>query len=233
MNLKKSNFELVKRGFLKTLVLIPGWATDYRVFGNLDLQYNYLLPKQFSYSNFSQELSDALEKYQLNKVSLFGWSQGGFLAADFAQRNPQNIDELFLLSVRGHYEKEALLKVKENLERDVINCLSAFYANCFSSFDSQAAEWFKNNLLNVYLKEMKIEDLIQGLRFLSSAQIDPLLLEKIPKIRIFHGKLDRIAPFIEVEQLKQKINHADLVIFPRLGHNLFLNQEFAQKFPHE
>ncbi|MDD5595078.1 MAG: alpha/beta hydrolase, partial [Candidatus Omnitrophica bacterium] len=128
---------------------------------------------------------------------------------------------------------EALLEVKENLERDVINCLSEFYANCFSSFDTKASEWFRNNLQEAYIKEMKIEDLIQGLRFLSSAQINPLLLEKIPKIRIFHGKLDRIAPLIEVEQLKQKINHADLVIFPRLGHNLFLNQEFRQKFSHE
>lgn len=214
-------------------MLLPGWATDYRIFGNLELPYDYFIPEEISPDNFSRGLIEALEENSIQKVSLFGWSLGAFLAADFSLGHPVSIDELFLLGVRSHYEKQSLLKVKAGLERDKNACLSEFYANCFSSFDAPGREWFKNNLLGIYLKEMKIENLFQGLDYLAKARIDPDSLRCVPKIKFFHGKLDRIAPFIEAEQLKQKINQADFVEFPKLGHNLFLNTEFAQRFLHE
>lgn len=230
MSLKKSKFELVNRGFSKTLVLISGWATDYRVFENLDLEYNYLFAKQFSYTNFNQELLDVLEQNKIERVSFFGWSQGAFLATDFALKNPHKTDELFLLSVRKRYEKNSLRQVKENLEKNKVECLSKFYADCFSTFDNEGAGWFKKNLLNSYLKEMAIEDLIGGLDYLAFAEIKPELLGGFSKIKIFHGRLDRIAPFIEAQRIEEELRQATLIDFPKLGHNLFLNREFQERF---
>ena len=41
---RKSEFKLIDRGFKDTILLIPGWAADYRIFDSLDLEFNYLLP---------------------------------------------------------------------------------------------------------------------------------------------------------------------------------------------
>jgi len=227
---RKSKFKHIKRNYSKTLVFLPGWATDYRIFGNLELPYDYFIPEEISLDNFNRDLLRALEENNIQKVSLFGWSLGAFLAIDFFLEHPVHTDELFLLGVRSHYERQGLLKVRADLERDKTVCLSEFYANCFSSFDAMGREWFKGNLQDIYLKEMNIENLFQGLDYLASARIDADSLRNTPKIKFFHGKLDRIAPFIEAEQLRHKLNHAEFITFHKLGHNLFLNAEFAQRF---
>ena len=38
-----SEFEWRARGFGHTLLLVPGWATDPRIFAPLDLEFNYLV----------------------------------------------------------------------------------------------------------------------------------------------------------------------------------------------
>ena len=67
----KSKFKLIKRGFTNPLVLIPGWATDYRIFDSLDLNYDYILPVEFSPLDFEAALSSYLEKNSIHKISLF------------------------------------------------------------------------------------------------------------------------------------------------------------------
>jgi len=52
----KSEFRFFNRGFKDTLVLIPGWATDYRIFNSLDLSYNYLLTTKLYHFNFNYAL---------------------------------------------------------------------------------------------------------------------------------------------------------------------------------
>ena len=37
-------FKYIDRQKPETAVLVPGWATDYRIFDTLDLDYNYLMP---------------------------------------------------------------------------------------------------------------------------------------------------------------------------------------------
>jgi len=107
-----SKFKLLDRGFNDTLVLIPGWATDYRIFSALDLDYNYLMTDKFYPFNFNAELAGFLNKERIDKVSLFGWSLGGFLAGGFALKNPDRINELILISIRKKFERAALEEIK-------------------------------------------------------------------------------------------------------------------------
>ena len=86
--------KFINRGFKDNLVLIPGWATDWRIFDGLDLNYNYISLTEFSPSNFVGGLSQYLENNSIDKVSMFGWSMGAFLAADFTVRNQNKIKEL-------------------------------------------------------------------------------------------------------------------------------------------
>ena len=115
MKSRQSKFNFVDRGYKDNLILIPGWATDYRIFGTLDLKYNYLLPTEVYPFSFNNELIKFLKESFLNRISLFGWSLGGFLAQDFALNNPEMVDELILLGIRSKYEHKFLDEIESQL----------------------------------------------------------------------------------------------------------------------
>lgn len=227
---KKSEFKLFSRGFQENLVLIPGWATDYRIFNSLDLNYNYLVPTKISLSNFAKDLAQELDKYAYAKVSLFGWSLGGFLAKDFSLKYPDRVKELILLNIRKSFPKKLLEEIKLKLKKDKRAYLYKFYLECFSPLDKEGLSWFKKNLLKDYLDKMQIENLVESLNYLLSARIDPLSLAKIKRIRIFHGRDDAIAPFLEAKEIKSHLPDAKFSGFNNLGHILFLNPKFKERF---
>ena len=225
-----SVFKLLDRGFKDIIVLIPGWATDYKIFANLDLGYNYLLPINFSIPDFRRELLTFLNKKSIGRVSLFGWSLGGFLAQDFAKEFPDRVDELILLSIRKQFERRTLKEVEAGLRENKRAYLYKFYLECFSKDDREELVWFKKYLLMNYLKVMKLEDLIYGLHYLSKGQICPESLASLKKIRIFHGLEDKIAPFKEIVDIKSCLPQAKFICMPQTGHIPFLNRDFKDKF---
>ncbi len=227
-----SKFKLLDRGFKDTIVLIPGWATDYRIFSGLDLSYNYLLPVNFSLSNFKRDLPEFLNKKSIDRVSLFGWSLGGFMAAEFALENPRKIDELILLGIRKKFERAALKEAEAGLRKNKRGYLYKFYHQCFSEDERQELGWFKKHLLMRYLKEMKSEDLLYGLDYLSGSRIQPESLAALKKIRLIHGLQDKIAPFKEAAAIKSCLPQAELVCMPQAGHIPFLSRDFKDKFYH-
>ena len=226
----KSKFKVVDRGFKDVIVLAPGWAMDYRIFDSLDLNYNYLLPVDFSPAHFADNLSAFLDASSIGRVSLFGWSQGGFLASDFASANPGKINELILAGIRGRYDRAALEQIRFKLAKNKKAFLYKFYLDCFSAADDEGRRWFKSRLLKGYLDDMSFEQLIEGLDYLSGARIDAKALSGIKKIKIFHGSEDRIAPFEEALEIKSCLPQAKFIRVEGSGHLLFLNPDFKEIF---
>ena len=225
-------FKLIDRGFKGFLVLIPGWATDYRIFSTLDLDYNYLLPLNFDPFNFNSGLISFLKKESINKVSIFGWSLGGFLAQEFAKNNPDIIDELLLVSVRRKYELDTLKETREQILKNKKAFLYKFYLNFFSDKDKEGLSWFKKNLLIDYCRKMDLAELIGGFGYLKQARIRIDSLAGFKKLRIFHGEKDRIAPFKEVREIKNNLPSAVLINIPEAGHAPFLAKDFRDKYYH-
>ena len=122
----KSGFKFLDRGFEDTLVLIPGWATDYRIFDNLKLDYNYILNTNLYSSNFNHQLLGQLDERKFDKVSVFGFSLGGFLAAEFAARFPEKINELILVGIRKYYEPKILEDFKKEIKKNMRSWLYKF-----------------------------------------------------------------------------------------------------------
>lgn len=226
----RSKFRIVKRGFEKTIVLVPGWATDYQIFDTLDLRYNYVLPIDINFIDFKDALLEFLKTSSIERVSFFGWSQGGFLAADFASRNIEMIDELILVGVRKRYDKSALKEIGRKLRENKRVFLHKFYLNCFSRDDNTGRSWFKKRLLEKYLAGISLEDLVRGLDYLSSSEIKAEDLSGVKTIRIFHGREDRIAPLEEALEINASLKHAQLTILNKSGHLLFLSPDFMEKF---
>lgn len=226
----KSEFRYLKRGFKETLVLVPGWAVDEQIFNPLALDYNYLLATKLYPFNFNQVLLEQLEREKLSKVSIFGFSLGGFLACDFADKYPDKIAELILVSIRKKYESEALTNIQRQLQKNKQAYLYKFYISCFSRADLEGINWFKKYLLRQYIDNLKLNELSWGLDYLASHQIQAESLSGIKRIRIFHGLDDTIAPLDEALELKSKLMQAEFIYLKDLGHFPFLNQQFRIKF---
>lgn len=225
-----SGFKFLDRGFRETLVLIPGWATDWRIFGSLDLNYSYLLCLEVKPDNFSNDLAGWLDKSQIEKISLFGCSLGGFLAADFSKCHPERVNALFLSGIRRAYNSTELEDIAAKLKKDKRAWLYKFYLHCFSREDKQGLAWFKNNLLKKYLEEMKLNALLAWLDYLGCAKIIPQDLRKIKNIKIFQGEDDAIAPVQEARQIKKGLTQAELIYLSGLGHINFLTPIFKHRF---
>ena len=224
----KSGFNFRNRGFKHTLVLIPGWATDYRIFTGLKLDYNYLLATGLC--QFNQALLNQLDRLKIGKVSIFGFSLGGFLGAEFAANFPERITELILLGVRKRYQPKILQDIKYEIQKNSRTWLYKFYLNCFSRADTQGLSWFKKNLLKEYTDNLNLNELIWGLDYLSSHAITSGSLSKIEQIRIFHGSEDLIAPISEALKIKSDLPQAKFVCLAGAGHFSFLNPAFRERF---
>jgi len=232
MNCVKSKFEFIPRGFGDTAVLIPGWASDYRIFAALDLPYNYLLPIRINFSDFQKELLGALEKNCLQKAHLVGWSLGGFLALEFAGQNPSRVKGLALLSIAREFDSNLLKEIESKIKKNKRAYLYKFYQDCFAAEDKAGWCWFRKNLLRDYVDTMELEDLIAGLDYLAVARLKPGDASGIDKVRIFHGEKDRIMPFSDAATIKSEFRQADFTALSGTGHICFLNPLFKEKFCH-
>ncbi len=228
-----SKLKLINRGFKKNLVLIPGWATDYRIFNALELNYNYLLPIEYYPFDFEKELREFLNRESIDKVSLFGWSMGGFLASDFASNNPGRVDELILLNVQKKFSMGLLEDIKIKLKENKKAFLYKLYLNSFSEEDREGLIWFKKHLLINYIDELRLEDLLLGLDYLCGAQINPASLAGIKRIIIFHGQEDKVASLNEAQQIKSELPQAEFISLSGVGHIPFFSRQFKERFLRE
>ncbi len=171
-----------------------------------------------------------MEEASLDRVSLLGWSLGGFLAADFASQNPYRVNELNLVSIREKYDPERLKEIKINLGKNKKAFLYRFYLECFAKAEKEELSWFKKRLLKAYTEEFTLDLLNEGLDYLSSARIDQRTFGGIKKVRFFHGEEDIVAPAREGERVSASVENSQWVCFPKTGHMPFLNASFHERF---
>ena len=135
-----SAFEWRDRGFEETLLLVPGWATDHRVFARLALEYNYLVPVTLSPRDFTDALLNALRRERLARVAVLGWSLGGYLALDFARAHPEKVTDVVAAGMKPSYEKDAVEAIKARLRRNKTAYLRRFYEACFAPAGPRAVD---------------------------------------------------------------------------------------------
>jgi pimeloyl-ACP methyl ester carboxylesterase len=208
------------------MALIPGWAADYRIFDTLDLKFNYLLPLDFSPFSFESHIRNELKYKGIDKIFLLGWSLGGFVAAEFAAKYPDMIEELVLISIRKRYREEEIAEAKRLLKKNKKGYLYKFYARCFSRESSLS--WFKQHLFKRYCEEFSLKYLIDTLDYLGGARINSEELNRVSKIKIIHADADRIAPLNEAREVQANLSNSQLVVVNDSGHALFSETELSK-----
>ncbi len=224
--MQNPSFKYLDRGQKKTILLIPGWATDCRIFDSLNLKFNYLLPLDFFPLTFENSVLNTLEEKGIEKISLLGWSLGGFLAAEFASKHPKLVEELVLVSIRKKYKKEDIEEIGELLKKSKKGYLYKFYGQCFSKKTSLS--WFKKNLLKSYCERFDLEYLLKTLDYLEKSWINTQELSGIGRIKIIHGENDKIAPVDEAREVKEAIAGAELITIKDCGHIPFLEEDLGK-----
>ncbi|MDO9566318.1 MAG: alpha/beta hydrolase [Candidatus Desulfaltia sp.] len=227
--MRLNRFQYLNRGHNKVLVLIPGWGFDARIFEPLDLDFDYLLPQINDPKRFSADLMSALVENQIKKVSLFGWSMGGFLAISFLEEYGWEFaEEIFLVSMRKSYPKKEIDSQIALLIKDRRLYLSRFYRNCFIG-QKRTFEWFKERVFSSYIEMLDLEFLLNGLEYLMQQTLETAALKENP-VRIIHGEKDRIAPYSEIVQMAKDISFPRIVAFKKSGHLPFLEPDFKERF---
>jgi len=220
-------FRFVDRKKKEHLAFIPGWGFDGRVFANLDLPYNYYFFDDADITKFEDELKKILPENNIERISIFGWSQGAFEACNFASKNPGIVEEIILVSVRKRYEKENLNYIKKHILKNRTAFMCKFYRQCFCAEDQYS--WFKIALLKDYLDKMSTEMLVEGLDWLGQVEIRPELLKGLKCIKIIHGKEDKVAPVEEAVWIANSLPQAELITFEEAGHLPFLQPGFEKR----
>ena len=74
----------------------------------------------FSIAQFSEELNDFIKTNNLESVSLFGYSMGGYVALYFAQFYPEKVKKIITLGTKFYWTEAISLKEVERLNPDII-----------------------------------------------------------------------------------------------------------------
>lgn len=222
-------FKFADRNEKQYLVLIAGWAFDCRIFNSLDLPYNYCFFEGDSIASFEDQMKKLLQEKGIEKISIFGFSQGAFAASLFAAANPDKVSELILVGLRKKYDEKDLQNIKNHLAKNPSAFLYRFYKDCFSQDEKETYLLFKRTLLKDYLARLSAAQLAEALNWLSRQQITPKSLEKIKKIKIVHGTEDAIAPFSEAEDIARSLPQAHFIVFENTGHLPFLRNDFTRR----
>ncbi|MDP2928728.1 MAG: alpha/beta fold hydrolase [Candidatus Omnitrophota bacterium] len=222
-------FKFVDRGFKKNMLLVPGWATDWRIFVKLDIPFNYILPQNSSPGDFEEIIKSLPDRMKKSRISVLGWSMGGFIAADLVSRYPAIFDEVILVSIRKRYDKDRINHVRDCLRKNAKAYLYRFYGSLFSKTEKEHESWFKNSLLKEYLGNPDSLHLFDGLNYLVNRELKTNSLDG-SKIIFVHGENDKIASLEEARLAAAKAPFAKFISIKGACHFPLLKEEFKDIF---
>ncbi len=208
-----------------SMVLLPGWATDGRIFDGVFPGVTAVTTGQLRPEGFSRRLAVFLDRATSGPVTILGWSLGGFLAAEFAREYPDRVRRVVLVGIRREYPEGDVAAVLRSLSGDPGSCLSGFYAQCFHPSQIAAYRRFRSGLLAAYLREMDGDALREGLSYIAKARLSGDTLPACP-VMIVHGGKDVVAPLAEAEGVAREGGNATFHPVPGAAHAAFLADGF-------
>ena len=211
------------------LVIVSGWAFDWRPFAELRLPLGCVVYTGENLQQFAADLRRWLRLQQSKTISLLGWSMGAYAVADFAVNHPEVVEQLILVAARSRYSPEDIEPVRTHLRQRRKAFLGKFYRDCFSAGEGPMYQWFRTTLWREYLEQMTTGRLNRGLDWLSRARLDCDRLQSCADLVLVQGTADRIASPEEAQQLAQALPRARTVWLGDAGHLPFLNSDFAEQ----
>lgn len=115
---------------------------------------------KFSMDLFTQNVVDYLRNNQLEKVSVFGYSMGGYVALNLAKNYPELVDKIVTLGTKFNWSEESAEKEVKMLNPDKIEAKVPAFANYLEKLHEP------NNWKEVLMKTADLMlDLSKGKKF--------------------------------------------------------------------
>ena len=219
------NFICLDRGFSRTMVILPGWAFDFKVFPLEMLSYNIIAPGGPLCGDLSVSLSAFLKERGTGPVDLLGWSLGGISAINFAVSDEQIVNRLILVSVRNSYSEEVISDMTRRVLDNRRRALKRFYLTAFHGQRDGFKE-FKRKHLERLLAFWPADKLITALKYLLEHPVLPLNFKRV-QVKIIHGMEDRIAPLNSMAAVTSSRDFERFII-KEAGHLPFLRKDFRE-----
>jgi pimeloyl-ACP methyl ester carboxylesterase len=181
----------------ESLVLIPGWATDFTVFGPNFLKqfkYNFIFPETKDLENPFLLVDKIKQFVGKDKINLLGWSMGAFLAIDYAQK--YGAKKVFLYGISQKYDLKTINEIKIFLKQNPKTYFKKFYEVSGFNFNTCFTEAF----------------LINGLDYLAQAEIKFDFLDQINSLQITNSLDDKIAIFDHYPNVPQNIKIKEIFL---------------------
>ncbi|MBE0605191.1 MAG: alpha/beta hydrolase [Deltaproteobacteria bacterium] len=208
-----------------SVVLLPGWATDGRIFEGILPGVTAVTTGALRPEGFPRRLASFLDRSVRGPVTVVGWSLGGFLAAEFAREHRDRVRRVVLVGIRRAYPEGEVAAALRSLSTVPGGYLSGFYARCFYPSQMPAYRRFRSGLQPAYLREMDPGVLRDGLSYLANARLSGEALPACP-VAIVHGEDDVVAPLAEAEGVARESGHATFHPLPGAAHAAFLADGF-------
>lgn len=222
--MKWSELELLDNDADRSALILPGWATDRRIFRGLHPDLNLVSPRSFLPDDYLPAAREFLRQADAAPLIVAGWSLGAFAAVELARELPDRVDGLILVGARRSYPAEEIQAVRKRLDRNRAGCLRRFYRECFLPPQKEDYKRFRSDLMGTYLEEMQRPRLEAGLDYLAGQELG---LANAPPCRTLfvHGGNDAVAPLEEARWLADRMERAQILVVGA-GHAAFLTPEF-------
>lgn len=227
-----SNLRTIDNGGQCSIVCLPGWATDWRIFRDMHTECNVVSPESFLPASYMNDLTDYLREERTDPITVCGWSLGAYAGLTLAQRVPHKIRRMILIGVRSRYPETDIKSVKQSLLDEPERCLRRFYRQCFLPAQRDDYRTFRTKLMDAYLDAPDVESLCAGLDVLAEYHLPPDTLPECDIIMV-HGQNDVVAPVTEARKVADAIPSWSLHEFEECGHAAFMKPEFRDLFTNE
>ncbi len=187
------------------MIFFPGWAFDYKIFTDLNFQYNIISYDKIDLLNYKNILIEYITKKNINELYLTGWSMGNFLLADSIEALSKiiTLKKLYLISPTYKFKKKEVEDLKKSIIEDKINGMKKFYRKVFIG-DKNLYNLFKDKYENYYLKLYTKNELLTTLNYLKNKILNIKAFLRFPVILIA-SKNDILIPFNEILRLKNNL----------------------------
>ncbi len=162
----------------------------------------------FSIEKFANEVLDCLRENQLEKVSIFGYSMGGYVALYLASKHPDKMEKIFTLATKFDWSPEISQKETKMLHPEIIKEKIPAFAKALQQ-RHHPQFW-----------ETVLEKTSQMMLALGTKQ--PLLQEDIQQIKtpvkLAVGDADKMVSISETKQVSEWLPNAEFLILPDVQH---------------
>lgn len=166
------------------------------------------MPEMFSIAVFANDVLNYLEKNSIEKINIFGYSMGGYVALYLAKHHPQKIEKIFTFATKFFWSPEIAAKEIKMLDAEKIKEKIPVFAKTLEQRHSL------NDWKTVLQKtsEMMVE----------MGTNNPLTLSDYNSIEIpvliGIGDTDTMVTLEETTEVYNWLKNARLMVFPETQH---------------